>query len=81
MNVNLSPEAERLLNERLQSGEYESASEVLDDALRALEAWRARDYQKAVEGIRRGLEEAREGKGRPAEEFFNEMRQKHGLPR
>jgi prevent-host-death family protein len=35
----------------------------------------------AKEGIRQGLEELRQGKGRPASEFFEEMRKKHGIPR
>ena len=35
----------------------------------------------ANEGIRQGLEELRQGKGRPATEFFAEMRRKHDLPR
>lgn len=33
------------------------------------------------EGIRQGLEELRQGKGRPAKEFFEEMSKKHGLSR
>ncbi len=35
----------------------------------------------ADEGIRQGLEELRQGKGRPAREFFEEMRKKHGISR
>ena len=50
----------------------------------------AEDYQKlldAVEraetiaGIRRGRESMKQGKGRPAEEFFAELRKKHKIPR
>jgi prevent-host-death family protein len=33
------------------------------------------------EGIRQGLEDARKGKTRPAEEFFKEFEAKHGLSR
>jgi prevent-host-death family protein len=33
------------------------------------------------EGIRQGLEQLHRGEGRPAAEFFEEMRQKHGIPR
>jgi prevent-host-death family protein len=33
------------------------------------------------EGIRQGLEDLRQGKGRPAREFFDEMRKKHAIPR
>ena len=35
----------------------------------------------AREGIRQGLEELSRGKGRPASEFFEEMRSKYALPR
>ncbi len=33
------------------------------------------------EGIRQGLEELQRGEGRPAAEFFDEMRRKHAIPR
>jgi prevent-host-death family protein len=33
------------------------------------------------EGIRQGLEELHRGEGRPAREFFNEMRKKYSIPR
>jgi prevent-host-death family protein len=32
------------------------------------------------EGIRQGLEEARQGKGRDIEEFFAEFEARHGIP-
>ncbi len=35
----------------------------------------------AREGIRQGLEDARQGRGREAKEFFAEFRAKHGIPR
>ena len=36
---------------------------------------------EAIEGIRRGLESAARGEGRPAEEIFAEFRAGHGIPR
>ena len=33
------------------------------------------------EGIRQGLEDAKKGKIRPAEEFFDEFEAEHGIPR
>lgn len=33
------------------------------------------------EGIRQGVEELQRGEGRPAVEFFDEMRRKHAIPR
>jgi hypothetical protein len=35
----------------------------------------------AQEGIRQGLEDAREGRVRPATEFFDEFEARHGIPR
>ena len=35
----------------------------------------------AHEGIRQGLEQLERGEGRTADEFFDEMRQRYGLPR
>lgn len=34
---------------------------------------------EAIEGIRRGLESAARGEGRPAEEIYAELRKRHGL--
>ena len=36
MNVSLTPELERLVNEKVESGLYQTASEVVRDALRLL---------------------------------------------
>lgn len=38
-------------------------------------------YASAEEGIRQGLEEANQGKTRPARNFFAEFEAKHGIPR
>jgi len=35
----------------------------------------------AEEGIRQGLEDAKKGKIRPVNEFFDEFEAKHGIPR
>lgn len=35
---------------------------------------------EAIAGIRRGLESMKQGDGRPAEEFFAELRKRFGLP-
>jgi predicted transcriptional regulator len=51
--------------------------EVLADALE----WEVQDYREAVEGIRQGYADFRAGRVRPVEEAFEELREKHGLPR
>ena len=45
MNVMLAPEFERLLNEKLQAGEYRSADEVLNAAM---ELFKEREEDRAV---------------------------------
>jgi hypothetical protein len=59
-----------------------------DPGRAALEA--LTDHQRLVdfaaqstveEGIRQGLQELGRGEGRPASEFFDEMRAKYGIPR
>ena len=45
MNVMLAPEFERLLNEKLQAGEYRSADEVLNAAM---ELFKEREQDRAV---------------------------------
>ncbi|MDP8925058.1 MAG: type II toxin-antitoxin system Phd/YefM family antitoxin [Chloroflexota bacterium] len=40
----------------------------------------ALDRAEAIEGIRRGLESAARGEGRPVEEAFAELRAKYDLP-
>jgi prevent-host-death family protein len=37
-------------------------------------------YAYAYEGIRQGLDEARQGKGRDIEEFFANFEARHGIP-
>jgi putative addiction module CopG family antidote len=45
MNVMLAPEFERLLNEKLQAGEYRSADDVLNAAM---ELFKEREEDRAV---------------------------------
>ena len=60
MNVSLTPELERLVNEKVDSGLYQTASEVVREALRLL---KDRDYarerlrsdvQAGFDGLARG---------------------------
>jgi predicted transcriptional regulator len=54
---------------------------VLDEALAAYLEWERQDFEEAVEGVRRGHEDVRAGRTRPAAEFLSEMRRKHGISR
>ncbi len=39
------------------------------------------DRSEAIEGIQRGLASMERGEGRPAAEVFEEIRERHGIPR
>ena len=63
MNVSLTPELERLVNEKVESGLYQTASEVVREALRLL-----KDRDQAREQLRvdvqAGLDQLARGEGR-----------------
>ena len=61
MNIHLTPELERLIQGKVQSGRYNSASEVVREALRLMEErdLRKEDLRKQ---LARSLESQRQGK-------------------
>jgi antitoxin ParD1/3/4 len=64
MNVNLTPDLEKLVRDRVASGLYNSASEVVREGLRLLaEQDRLRDdrLQRVRKDIQDGLDQARRG--------------------
>ena len=56
MNVNLTPELEQLVRKKLKSGRYNSASEVVREALRLLEQ-RDQMFRLRKDQIRNQIEE------------------------
>jgi antitoxin ParD1/3/4 len=59
MNISLTPHLEEMIREKIASGSYNSASEVVREALRLLEEedqLRSLKLQKLREDIREGLE-------------------------
>lgn len=55
VNVNLTPELEVLVRDKIASGRYKSESEVVCDALRLMEA-RDQEYQSRLEWLRREVQ-------------------------
>lgn len=64
MNVSLTPELEELVQQKVASGRYRSASEVIREAVRLLEE-RDRSREAKLEALRKdiaiGLEQAERG--------------------
>ncbi len=79
MNVSLTPELEQLVHEKVESGMYYSASEVIRDALRLLQErdeLRQQRIQAVREQIDGGFEQLDRGDGIDGDEFFKELKQK-----
>lgn len=76
MNVSLTPELEAMVQERVRTGRYTSASEVVREALRLL-ADRDEFRQARLAEIRgkvdEGLRSLDGGEGRDGDEVFDEI--------
>ena len=76
MNVSLTRELEKLVNDKVKSGRYLSASEVVRDALRLLEE-RDRLQELRLEELRKEIRKGlNSGPSIDGEEVFRELRQK-----
>jgi antitoxin ParD1/3/4 len=65
MNVSLTPELENWVDEKVRTGRYASASEVIREALRLLELEEAAKQRRLIDvrRIDRGLEHLDPGRG------------------
>lgn len=68
MSVFLTPELEKLIDDKVRSGLYSSASEVVSEALRLLyerDQIRERDLEAVRAKIKRGVDQLDRGEGIP----------------
>lgn len=80
MNVHLTPELKKLVDEEVESGHYASASEVIREGLRLLieeRRWREDVRQK----IAAGMAQAKAGQLVDGDEVFERLMQKIELRR
>ena len=72
MHVSLTPELEQMVHGKVKTGRYNSASEVVREALRLMED---RDLVNVEirNKIAAGMESLRQGKGTDGDEFFDQM--------
>ena len=79
MNVSLTPELEKFIAEKVESGRYASASEVVREALRLLEeqekSWAVR-LEEFNRELRRRIESADRGEYVTAEESLRRIQAK-----
>jgi len=77
MNVSLTPELEELISQKVQSGRYTSASEVIREALRLLEEQdqlRQKRLAEVGRKIDRGLAQLDRGEGIPGAQARSRLR-------
>lgn len=78
--VPLKPERKAELDDyarRHGQAPADALDEVLADAL----AWERQEYDETFVAVTEAYQSVKAGKTRPAEEFLEELRAKHGFPR
>ncbi len=80
MNINLPKDLERFVQAKVRSGRFTSSDEAITEAVRLLQQREEAEETRVLEGIRQGLEDMRVGRGRPAEEVFEDIRREFNLP-
>jgi len=80
MNTDLSKDLERFVQAKVRSGRFTSSEEAITEAVRLLRQREEAEETRVLEGIRQGLEDMRAGRGRPAEEVFEDIRREFNLP-
>lgn len=87
MTISLSPELEKLINDKVQSGKYASASEVIRVSLQLLDEQEKRDAERIakLKGLlQEGIEAADRGELIDGETVFQELqarnRQRREIP-
>ncbi|HWE01233.1 MAG TPA: type II toxin-antitoxin system Phd/YefM family antitoxin [Tepidisphaeraceae bacterium] len=54
---------------------------VVQDAASYQKLMESLDYSEAVKGVRRGMDDVKEGRTKPARQAFSEIRKKHAMVR
>ena len=79
LNVSLTPELAKFVENRVASGRYQTASEVVREGLRLLEA-HEQDMQEATARVKaklqRGIDQAKRGELFDGDEVFEELRRR-----
>ncbi len=78
-NVNLTDELDSFVLEKIESGRYENASEVIRAALRTLER-EERQFEAKLAALRTAIDEG-DASGLAEGDSFERVRQKLQLPR
>ena len=73
MNVSLTPELEKYIQDKVETGRYTSASEVVREALRLLEQKEIKEFQAELD---RRIASLDRGEGIDGEKFFADVKKR-----
>jgi antitoxin ParD1/3/4 len=73
LRVTLDARSKKLTTRLIKSGLYASADQAVSAAMRLLEA-QQRERAEEIAAVRRGLEDVRAGRTRPADDVFADLR-------
>ena len=79
MNVSLTPELEKLVTSKVESGRYQSASEVIREGLRLLDdqdRLRELHLSEVRKKVQTGLDQLDRGEGIPGDQAHARMKQR-----
>jgi hypothetical protein len=81
MEITLSPETQKLLEEQMKQSGHATADEIVRFALESLRVQETFDYDDLDDDTRASIEEAQaqfdRGEGIPVEQAFAELKRKH----
>lgn len=76
----VKPERKAQLDNYAQRHGQDTAA-ALDEVLSNYLEWEQQDYNETVEAVLEAYADVKAGRTQPADEFLEELRVKHGLPR
>jgi antitoxin ParD1/3/4 len=79
MNISLTPELEKFVQDKVNSGMYTSASEVIRESLRLLHTYddlQTQRIKQLNQAIDVGLQQLNNGKKTPAKETYDRLKNK-----
>jgi predicted transcriptional regulator len=75
----LKPERKAQLDEYARRHGQDSVA-ALDEVLAEALEWERQDFEESIEAVRRGYEDMKAGRTRPAEQVHRALRRKHDFP-
>jgi antitoxin ParD1/3/4 len=81
MNITLTPDIQERISQKIRTGEFQSEDDLIQQALQCFLDMNGEELEETKAAIEEALEQSRRGEGIPAEEVFQELRAKYGIPR